>query len=705
MPECCASYAYTNADIKMEMLSIYFWLKFIVLLTCRCGSDSLPHKHCNLIEETAVCSTSGLDTVPPDLPQHIRGLVLNRSIIKSLKSNSLLLYSDLEDLNLSENEIEMVEMGAFHKQKRLQKLRLNDNALHLNYQSAANALQDLSSLRLLDLSGNKLSEDMVMYLLQKPLPSLETLSLSRNIIMRLEHSTFEGLSHLKELNLEKNYIYEIEEGTFDDLKALLQLNLAYNYISCIVQFSLVQLKMLNISFNIIEWFLTAETDERFELEILDLSHNKLLFFPVLPKYNRLRSLLLTDNEISFYGRFAVNSSSQPSKVTFIQIINNVTNITTVDLWDEADLGNMSSLISLDMSHNQIRYLPENFLSRMTSLTHLNLGQNCLEEFLIADTEPPFTLIELDLSQNNLSEIEVNVTTNSILPHLSALNFSKNMLGNIPADIFSLMQNITTIDLSHNNIKVCPVQMLDSWSHQSKPVIRNCVVFQNIHSLRNLYLSNCRLEPLPRGAFRGTSLTYLDLSDNHGAIANMSPLQEISLTLQCLSLRNTWLSNHMSKIDFSEFQQLKELDLSKNSLIAIPNGLHKLRKLDLRTNLLVSLQQDVIQKLRQSLHHLYLSDNPYDCCLFSWWDELSKINVPDKDLMSCNYSTQFFSVTRLPPSVVYDCKWRGDNLVFMYLILALPTCLTAVVGFTVFFLTFKQHLFKIVKRKCMVSASY
>ncbi|NXK44294.1 NRROS regulator, partial [Chauna torquata] len=656
---------------------------------------------CKHVQSTADCTGRWLSSVPGNLQDNIEELLLDDNTIQVLGRASLLSYHQLKHLSLSKNRLELIEPGAFLGSQGLRALSLADNLLFTNYSQTAAALSALPALRTLDLAGNRLTEDMVSVLLWN-LPSLESLSLARNIIMRLDSSVFTNLTQILELNLEKNYIFEIDQA-FEGLQRLQRLNIAYNYMPCIVDFGLTRLRVLNVSHNVIEWFLALESNDLFELEVLDLSHNRLLFFPLLPRQSKLHSLLLKDNEMSFYQRLPNGTSLADVTVQFLLIDGNSTNITTVRLWDEVCYSNLSSLRLLDMSQNQFWYLPEGFLAKMPSLTHLKLNQNCLETFHLSEEEPLAMLTDLDLSQNRLAELRAD--TGAVLPSLQLFNLSTNRLRALPAEVFTYTRKITTVDLSRNRLDLCPQPAAVS-EVESPP----CVDIRGIATLTRLSLAGCGLRGLGGRPFRGTSLTHLDLSDNQEALyGDPGWLRDLAATLRVLSLRNTSLSS--TAVDFSALWSLVALDLSGNSLTALPASLGavQLRSLDLRDNRLPALPADVARTpLAGSLQELYLSRNPYNCCALGWWESLQHLErprVPDGREVTCSYGSRTLSAWALPEPVLRGCRWQAADMGLLYLVLALPTCLTLLVAFAVVFLTLKQKLLKMVKSRCGASSPY
>ncbi|KFO33117.1 Leucine-rich repeat-containing protein 33 [Fukomys damarensis] len=705
-----------SAALEMELLPLWLCLGFHFLpLQWRNGSGAataVSQGGCKLVDALADCQGQNLASVPISLLTHSQVLILDDNPLKTLWNHSLQPYSSLESLSLRSCQLECIGCHAFQEQGRLQSLALADNSLSENYKETAAALHTLRRLQKLDLSGNSLTEDMAALMLQN-LSSLEAVSLARNTLMRLDESIFEGLENLRELDLQRNYIFEIEGGTFDGLTKLRRLNLAYNNLPCIVDFGLSQLHVLNISYNSLEWFLASRQETTFELEMLDLSHNQLLFFPLLPQCSKLHSLLLQDNNMGFYKDLYNTSSPQDMVAQFLLVDGNVTNITTVDLWEEFAYSNLSALRFLDMSQNQFQYLPDGFLKKMPSLARLNLNRNCLATMYFL--EPMGTLAELDLSHNMLSKLHLAPGLTGCLRSLRLLNLSNNQLLDIPLGLFADASNINTIDLSHNQISLCPwplpVPVLLQLPVPSKmPDAPSCVDFRNIASLRILSLEGCGLRVLQDCAFQGTPLTHLDLSGNWGVLnGSMTPLRAIAPTLQVLSLRNVGLSPASTKLDFSGFKHLKELDLSGNYLTSFPRvqGSPALRTLDLRRNWLTALPlRDEWEQFTGSLSAVYLSQNPYDCCGLDSPAALQRLHtVADWTMVTCNLSSKVIRVVELPAGEPQGCKWERVDMGLFYLVLILPSCLTLLVACTVIVLTFKKPLLQVIKSRCRFSTIY
>lgn len=569
----------------------------------------------------------------------------------------------------------------------------------MNQEESSRALRTLPRLRFLDLSENFLDEDMAGALLQN-LTSLEYLNLSGNLLKRLDGSSFRDLLQLKELDLQRNVVFEID-GAFGSTPQLQRLNLAFNYLPCLYDFHMTHLVVLNASYNAIEWFISRpDLNETFQLETLDLSHNRLLFFPFLPGRSRLRKLDLSHNSVRFYERLGANATETnlTTTVDFYNVNQDRKNI-TVQLWDESLHGDVSSVEILDLKGNQVEYFPAGFIQKMPALQRLHLCTNCLETLNLTSERFSGSLYELDVSNNRLSQLVADEGAATALGNLTYLNLSLNRLERLPAGLFSWLPSLGSVDLSYNKVGIC----LPGEANLSVDALSTCADWRNVTSLRRLYLRGCDLKTVPPSAFGGLPLTHLELSDNVGLIVQEA-LQSLSRMLQHLGLGNTRIQD----LDFSGFNSLTFLNISRNSLAHLPPSLLDLDLkglvLDLRDNKLSVLPTDQARTLAAKLQKVFLRGNPFNCCQIQWLQALEAVSVVGRSELECE--DLVFGTHRVDRSDLFVCQKEGGESFVWYILLFLPICLSFLGILVIVLQTFRPKMpQKSIQKKCLKPTSY
>ena len=175
----------------------------------------------------------------------------------------------------------------------------------------------------------------------------------------------------------------------------------------------------------------------------------------------------------------------------------------------AEIVNIVSLTSLDLSHNCIRELPDG----MCNLTGLNLSWNQLRG-LPTRIDNLDKLTFLDLSHNRITELPAEIGN---LASLKMLNLGYNQLVELPADI-SNFTNLTSLDISHNRIIKLSDEIFNFISLTCLDISHNGIrelsdeIFY-LNSLRVLNLEYNQLIELPAEIFSSTNLSYLNLCEN------------------------------------------------------------------------------------------------------------------------------------------------------------------------------------------------
>ncbi|XP_030055915.1 transforming growth factor beta activator LRRC32 [Microcaecilia unicolor] len=652
----------------------------------------LEYLPCELIKMDAFCQEKDLFQIPPNLYPTIEKLDLSRNQLQRVAERPLTFYTAVQHLDLSSNKISFIYSGVFANMTSLNILNLSNNQLDQFVQQSKPGIGLIPQVKILDLSGNSLYNGMAEHFIEKA-PSLTHLSLASNSITTISAKMFIGSPSLTDLDLHNNIIMDIEEGAFENLPHLFKLDLSMNSLTCISGYNLQQLHILDLSKNSIETFHTTESEEEYNLEELDLSENKLMDFPVLPKKNWLISLNVSKNLIQ------LGSESSPDDINYLeedwlkdsfQILNQTPKTTVKN----ASSVNLSKLVYLDLSYNEIKSIPDGFFDTMSSLHFLNLSKNCLQTYVVTSNYALTSLVTLDLSYNVLQNLSIAINT---LTSLQTFYLQSNFLQALEFDIFQGLPNIKELNLQSNNIKVC-----STYSGVAKQRIgkddNGCVSLFSISTLQYLDLSDNMMKNLPEYAFHKTPLTMLDLSLNQGLKVKAQALSGLESFLEYLHLDGNGLST--LNVDLPHFVHLKHLSLSHNQLTWLPtwNKDCTLQILDLRNNSFSDLQTSDITALEKTLKKLYLSGNPLSCCGNIWLSHMIQkglVDIPDLEVMSCQYSKTFayqedILISHIRPEV---CEKENLKKMNIFIVLAFVLILSIIVIGLFSFCCFRRQKFR------------
>ncbi|XP_013149323.1 PREDICTED: uncharacterized protein LOC106111726 [Papilio polytes] len=241
-------------------------------------------------------------------------------------------YIDCSDRGLTELP-EMIDYDA-------QAILLSNN----NFIAFPEGLENFSSVELLDMSGNRLTNPLPTYF--QKLQNLRTLNLSNNNYDKWVSSDTEY--HIKRLDLSKNKISNIDMKAFE--------------------------KMTNLSF-------------------LDLSENRIDDLPstVFSDAKNLDTVILSRNYFSELPNFQ-SQSLRTLDLSYCQIAK----------IDPAALTGMSSLLAIDLCMNQIENVPDGVASN--TLQELDLSYNEISEITDGTFSALPHLAVLDLRGNEFREV-------------------------------------------------------------------------------------------------------------------------------------------------------------------------------------------------------------------------------------------------------------------------------------------------------------
>lgn len=555
----------------------------------------------------------------------LRRLDLSGNFIRQLHTLAL---PYLEQLDLSSNQLDLISERAFEKVTRLEGLNLSRNLLSNNIASSSKALQSAGRLTTLDLSANALSDEAAeRYLRNKPL--LDQLWMTGNALTRLSQSLFNESRRLRYVALDNNMISVIEQGTFEPLSKLETINLAKNNLAFICDFKLNHVKHLNLSRNSIEFFVTHEDNKLYRLETLDLSHNKLLYFPIVPKMSELKYLFLQNNMIGALDSEAdmiveVNALYDDIKRDRLVMKNNL----------HANW-RLMPLVYIDLSHNHFRSFPLETLSMLSSLQTLNFSHNCLQ----------------NLTWNVRGDDDSGSTRQLFFTSLTELDMQSNGLEFISPLFLNGLTQIETWNLQDNSVQPCASEghMQNVQGTNSVILKTSCVFFEQLGTLRHLNLKDNKIKILYSNTFERSSLVSLNLAKNPNMKIQAGALNGLESTLQSLIISEMNVTS--AELSLPCLPALNRLNLSHNILDTLPPSFScsPLKDIDLRNNRLSSLNESLLRVLSVHLNSIYMSGNAFNCCDSEWLMVLHemKIKLPDISDTVCFVRDREIVMTQVP----------------------------------------------------------
>ncbi|XP_074334047.1 receptor-like protein 7 [Apium graveolens] len=497
-----------------------------------------------------------------------------------------------------------------------------------------------------------------------------------------------GISHLHKLvSLDFSCSYHLVQLDDDVFKSLLQnltrlrvLNLEGVNISSVLPFNLsTSLRVLNLRYTGLHGVLPQEVFHLPNIEFLALrgENNLESLQVVLPKvkWGSSRTLQhLSLQDINFHHECI------PDSIGFLD------SLTTLSLSKcnlsgpvPKSIGNLGQLIYLGLERNNLSGPILTLLQNLTNLSYLILHENSFTgpfpssfastKFIdinlfrngLTGPLPPGlfdlpSLEKLDLSHNGLTG-EVHVFGSS-KPHLKSFDSRNNSLHGSNPQTFSHFVNFTRIDVSSYNFsgvldfkifsRIEPLKYLDL-SHNSLSV-RGTAMSTLPPRLHHLGLSSCKLKEFPHFSRDAEILLeYVDLSNNDidgeipywvGSVSLYLNLSQNMLTgglehlpwnnIQYLDLHSNKLNGSLSTL-ICNSGSLQILSLSNNTLSGVlpicQNNLTSLSVFDLRMN---NIEGNIPQTLTnfRNLETINLNGNRFKGRIPSSFAEFDSLQVLD-----------------------------------------------------------------------------
>jgi internalin A len=345
---------------------------------------------------------------------------------------------------------------------------------HIGLSQLPDSIYQLTHLRILDVSGNQLSEcdiDLDRF------PELEVLDLSGNRLNKLPSSVGK-LARLRVLYAEKNQLKSLPPS-IGKLTRLEQLYASNNLLTRLPN-SIGQLSTLHT---------------------LGVENNLLTEIPVsIRKLNRLERLRFGGNRLEAVPK----GLDEVARLRELDLSRN-----KINKWPAASLSS-AQLLELDISENKLTELP-NALGRLPKLRGLRMRGNLVSEPTDFVSRLP-QLKLLDLSHNRLKSIR-----NFSFGKLATLNLSENELTDIPQEI-GRAKRLRHLYISQNHLTALPSTIGELSDIEILEAQRNSLAtlpssLGELSKLLRLDLSENALTELPDSLKQLRSLNDLDLRGN------------------------------------------------------------------------------------------------------------------------------------------------------------------------------------------------
>lgn len=481
----------------------------------------------------------------------------------------------------------------------------------------------------LELHNNPLDEVNQPFLDSKTLTYLD---LSSCGIKSIHIEFFHNITKLNKLDLSGNPLTKIQPGPFDNLLNLEYLKLnncslteidpaAFTNLE-----SLRELELANNTLKLLNW--TSVLSPLIRLEYLSIANTGI---EKLPGDAFAQNLYLRHLDLSNNGLYHLDIEyTLGHNLHNLQILD-LSNCGLQERLSEQTFRNSSKLQKLNLSGNSmfagdltavLQYMPK--------LTELSLSNCSLRKLPDAFSELQ-DLRTLDISHNSMSDAFVTLLTP--LKSLEFLDMSYCNLGYVGKDTFAYMTELKELILSGNELETLERDL-----------------FGNLTKLQRLELKNCHFRtPLDSKVFgdrKLASIIELSLSGNPLAIPKTgSLLSEQLSSVEKLDLSNCSI-NKLNDNIFLYNENITELNLSGNNLsgdLGFLKNLSRLTNLNLSHNNLTTIKPAMLSNNSQ-LRKLNLIGNSFvcNCSIVEMWEwAINKVGGKDLyDFLIGSQPTEF-----------------------------------------------------------------
>ncbi|RXM27302.1 Lumican [Acipenser ruthenus] len=616
------------------------------------------------------CSDKGVDKVPYGIPYNTRYMLLMNNKIDLIQLDLLKEYLTMEFLVLSNNRLtDSAIEGAFEGIEKLTRLYLDKNLLSSIPTDLPPTLEELrlnlnnisvmseqawsrcKSLKIISINNNTLTNDSIPAGVFSSLTNLQTLSLNHNQLIGVPSKL---PTNLKELFLEGNQIDTISAQIFTDYSELLYLDLSNNL--------LTNKGIDKNSFS-----------HMVNLENLNLGLLKLCVFCEISIMNSTILLLL----------LATVAWAKPFRQTgFLDFM----------LEDEGSgKKEIDDKVDEESPPTERPDVPEGAVCPFGCQCHLRVIQCSDLGLKNVPADIPSDTSLLDLQNNKITEIREFDFKNLKILHLTntknvicreSTGAFKMSLLRLPLFAALLSGILCQYDYYYEPASLlgpsgpncpeeceCPISFPSAMYCDNRKLKYIPIVPSGI---KYLYLQRNQIDSIKNGVFdNATELSWLILDENQIVNSNIGkktfsklkklerlymnnnkltePVGPLPNTLQELKLANNEISKFPSSL-LKGLQnltviQLQENELQDDALAGVFQGLNSLTYLDLSTNKLKRMPQD----LPSALEMLYADHNEISKLPVNYLQKLPKLQylrISHNQLVDSGIPADFFNVTSL-----------------------------------------------------------
>ncbi|XP_058466642.1 toll-like receptor 6 [Malaya genurostris] len=482
--------------------------------------------------------------------------------------------------------------------------------------------------------------------------------------LEIEPEVFSHTKNIEQLDLSMNNIWSLPDHLFCSLSGLRSLNISSNRLQDVNDLGFREkpvMKKDNGTHN------GSSVNCNLDLEDLDVSNNHFVLLPAngFGMLRRLKLLKIHDNEISMVGDKALNGLKE---LQILDLSSNKIVALPTDLFKDPS----QSIQEIYLQNNSISVLSPGLFSKLEQLQALDLSMNQLTSAWVnRDTfSGLIRLVLLNLANNKITKLESEIFSD--LYTLQILNLRHNQLEIIAADTFSPMNNLHTLLLSHNKIKYLDAYSLNGLYALSLLSLDNNVMtgihpeaFRNCSSLQDLNLNGNELTQVPLALKDMRLLRTVDLGENSITVIEEPGFRGMN-NLYGLRLISNNIENITRKA-FKDLPSLQILNLARNKIQFIEKGAFEpaisVQAIRLDGNLLTDIEG--LFTAMPNLVWLNISDNRLEQFDYSqipahlqWLDlhknELTELNNRyglDNQLFLQTLDASFNRLTKVTPSSI------------------------------------------------------